>query len=400
MKGIGTSQSKSSALATLAVLACTVTASVPALREAVSELLGVTRVGPFDTGTAVAVLAVALLVQARARRHAAILRSATAAHEHQLARDLERMVASTVSLAGALDWAQLRVEAWRHVPVATGGRPTWIAVMTPQDWQWVVEPDAASAASWLDQAPRLWQLAEGGTRRYQGWRLFVLGGSGRAQGLLAVDDTKPLDPVEEQRLAWLSAMLGTVTRNVQHFEQLHMNCVSDALTGCFNRAHAFATLESELRRAKRTNRPLSVLMLDVDDFKRINDEHGHLSGDRVLESLGHVLRQTLRTSDVKCRYGGDEFLVILPETPSEGAEVVAEHLRRAVGRMSSVGRGAPFTVCASIGVASATPNETDALALVARADAALYRVKAQRSAALSPDKAADSRLYPALNAAS
>jgi two-component system cell cycle response regulator len=119
-------------------------------------------------------------------------------------------------------------------------------------------------------------------------------------------------------------------------------------------------------------------MLDVDDFKGINDTQGHLCGDGVLESIGDTLRRTLRSSDVKSRYGGDEFLVILPETPAEGAEQVADHLRRAIERVEYAGRTRPFTLTVSVGVATALPNETDALALVGRADAALYRDKSNR----------------------
>lgn len=362
-----------------ALLAGTI-ATVPALREVIGRLLGAERSDLFDLTAALAVSSLVLLLHGRAGRREAANRALLIAHQRRAATEQSRIVPGIIALAGATDAAQLRVEAWRHVPTLTGGRAAWIAMPTPQDWQWVIEPDARSAATWLERLPVLRQALEAGTRRDQGWRFFPIGRQGQAQGLLAVEETPALTPTEEHRLDLLAVMLATAVTNVRHVEQLQLTTVSDALTGCFNRAHAFATLETELRRASRTGRLLSILMLDVDDFKQINDDHGHLCGDTVLEALGGLLRRTLRTSDVKCRYGGDEFLIILPETPAEGAEVVAEHLRRAVGRLVHSGRRGAFTIGVSVGVASAQPRETDVLALVTRADADLYRDKRERAA--------------------
>ncbi len=173
----------------------------------------------------------------------------------------------------------------------------------------------------------------------------------------------------------LAVILSVAVKNVHLFRQMQLDSVSDALTGCFNRAHAFATLDSELRRSKRSKRPLSVVMFDIDGFKAINDEFGHVSGDTLLQSIGATLERTLRTSDVKCRYGGDEFLAILPDTPLEGAEQVAEHLRRAIERLEVSSPAHTVSCRISVGVSGATPGETDPIALVTRVDAALYRDK-------------------------
>ncbi len=373
---------RSTGLTAAAAVTAAATVTVPPIRDALGRLLGITPTGQVDFVSAMAVAAVVTLLVARTRQREAAVRAELLAREAQATDDLDRLVAGSIALTGALDTAQLRVEAWRHVPAVTAGRSVWMAVMTSNDWQWVIEPDAASASTLLELAPALWQRSGAGACRHETWCVLRLENLPHGCGLLAVDETRPLEPGEAKRVEWLAAMLGTVVANVQHCERLQVSCVSDALTGCFNRAHAFATLETELRRAKRTDRPVSILMLDVDGFKRINDEHGHLCGDLVLQSLGDTLRSTLRTSDIKCRYGGDEFLVILPETPPDGAEVVAEHLRRAVTRLQHASRTRLFGIAVSIGTASAALGETDALALVARADAALYREKALRSSAL------------------
>lgn len=353
------------------------------LRRVLSQAEDVSRTYGIDVVPALVILIVVLTVHLYHRQRDAAAAMAIAEREAETAkrttRDLSRLVDASHALANALDHGQLRVEAWRHVPALTGGRTAWVAVTEPHAWHWVMEADADQEARLLDLAPTLLQLTEAGETRHNGWALFQLRSSGRPLGVFAVEDTPPLTPVDEQRLETLAAIVSIAVKNVQLFAQMQVSSVSDALTGCFNRAHAFATLDNELRRAKRSRRPVSIVMIDVDDFKRINDEHGHLCGDAVLESIGETLRRTLRSSDVKCRYGGDEFIIILPETPIDGADQVADHVRRAIERVEHVGRTRPFSITVSIGVSAAQPGEAEALALVGRADAALYRDKGRRT---------------------
>jgi len=148
------------------------------------------------------------------------------------------------------------------------------------------------------------------------------------------------------------------------------------LTGCFNRTHAIETIDLELRRARRTHAPLSLIMFDIDHFKQINDRYGHLCGDAVLAAVGARMRDVLRGSDVKCRYGGEEFLILLPDTPGEGAERVAETLRTELAAMSLDWKDGAIHVTASFGVTTAQRSELDAHALIGRADSALYEAKA------------------------
>lgn len=152
-------------------------------------------------------------------------------------------------------------------------------------------------------------------------------------------------------------------------ETLHRISTQDGLTQVANRRHFDDTLALEWRRAVRNGMPLSLLIVDLDFFKRFNDEHGHQSGDEALRQVAQVLRESVhRAADVVARYGGEEFVVLLPETDGEHAREIAESLRQSVEQLG--------TTTASIGVATtiATRGES-ADALVKRADEALYEAK-------------------------
>lgn len=301
--------------------------------------------------------------------------------------ELEQLMVSSQAIANAVDAQALRVEAWRQIPPLLKGRQCWCAIATPEGWRWLIEP-AERADALLDVSPSFLQLAESGERRHNQWFIAPLHSSGRSLGILVVEETTPLAPMETSRIQTLATVLATALKNVQLFAEMQASSASDALTGCFNRAHAFRTLEHELRRSRRTKSPLAVLMLDVDGFKRVNDQHGHLVGDRVLEAIGDALRRTLRTTDIKCRYGGDEFLIILPDTPPDAAQHVAEHLRRAIEQIEIALTNGSMSCGISIGSSGAAPGEVDAAALVQRADEALYRDKLRAvrlTDALAPD---------------
>ena len=132
----------------------------------------------------------------------------------------------------------------------------------------------------------------------------------------------------------------------------------------------------ELRRARRTKRPISLIMFDLDRFKSLNDQFGHPCGDAVLAAIGRRLRDLLRGGDTKCRYGGEEFLILLPETPLAGAQHAAEMLRRGLADLAIPWNGETLHVTGSFGVAAAGSDEVDPAAVIARADAALYDAKA------------------------
>ena len=159
-------------------------------------------------------------------------------------------------------------------------------------------------------------------------------------------------------------------------EKLEQQARQDYLTGLFNRRFFMEQGHAELIRAQRYHHPLSLLMLDIDNFKKINDKHGHQSGDTVLKRLADVMRKVLRTVDIIGRMGGEEFAVLMPETDLKRAAEVAERLREEVACSEvtlETGMGLYFKV--SIGVASIKDKDTDLNALLNQADKALYQAK-------------------------
>ena len=172
----------------------------------------------------------------------------------------------------------------------------------------------------------------------------------------------------------LLAAIVDVTVQRQTHEVLVEQATHDQLTGLFNRRHVEDVLRKELDRAQRHARPLAVAMLDADHFKNINDTYGHQTGDEVLRAISDRCRRTLRSNDVLGRYGGEEFLIVFPETNLEEAGAVAERLRVAVAESPiQVGDNA-LAVTVSIGVASFAAGQ-DLEKLFERADSALYAAK-------------------------
>lgn len=163
------------------------------------------------------------------------------------------------------------------------------------------------------------------------------------------------------------------------YEKTERSARTDALTGLANRRHFQSALTTELRRSRRYGLMLSVLMLDLDHFKRINDEHGHPYGDLVLQTVASVLRKVVREADVPCRYGGEEFAVILPETDRLGAYTVAERIRRAVQRRfeERPPRDVAVQVHCSGGISSFPEDGSTVESLIAAADRALYVSKSR-----------------------
>jgi diguanylate cyclase (GGDEF)-like protein len=155
----------------------------------------------------------------------------------------------------------------------------------------------------------------------------------------------------------------------------------DELTGLFNRRHFVALLPAAVSAARRHGHPLSLCMWDLDDFKQINDHHGHLAGDTVLSTFGSELRHCLRTEDTPARLGGDEFVVLMPFTTAANARVAVSRLQSRFHGLSFDGSdGASFCVSTSCGVAE-LKGDMDGERLLAQADAALYAEKARRRSA-------------------
>jgi diguanylate cyclase (GGDEF)-like protein len=178
-------------------------------------------------------------------------------------------------------------------------------------------------------------------------------------------DLQPLESVAD--------ICAAVIRNAQHVEQLNNLAVRDGLTGIFNRRYFEHRILEEIERAGRYETALALVMIDIDGFKKLNDEFGHLLGDEVLRMLAVLLTQQLRKADVVCRYGGEEFAVLLPEITVENASSVADKLRRVVEAFPFPGVPRPVTM--SCGVARFPDNGATRDELVKAADAALYNAK-------------------------
>jgi diguanylate cyclase (GGDEF)-like protein len=168
----------------------------------------------------------------------------------------------------------------------------------------------------------------------------------------------------------------TISESSRLQSQFARDALFDPLTGLNNRRWLEAKLPRLIKRYQYSGQSLTVLMIDVDHFKRFNDAYGHLAGDIVLSTLGQVLQEQLRPTDLSVRYGGEEFVVILPSADLAGARIAAERLREAVNKAPiSTQQGASLpSVTISIGIAQLSGDE-NADSVLARADVALYRAK-------------------------
>jgi diguanylate cyclase (GGDEF)-like protein len=187
----------------------------------------------------------------------------------------------------------------------------------------------------------------------------------------------PFTREEEELLEYLAGQAVVSIENASLHETVERQAVTDHLTGLANMRAFTSILDRELERSRRFDTPLGLVMLDIDDFKQVNDAYGHQQGDEVLAQVAGVLRGLSRDLDAPARYGGEELAVVLPQTDVEGAALLAERMREAVEALQvpRVGAGGSLRVTASFGVASVPDTAADRDGLIATADAALYRAK-------------------------
>lgn len=197
----------------------------------------------------------------------------------------------------------------------------------------------------------------------------------RMMGVLMVASDDPHRIWQENEILLMRTVADQVAVAVNHahlFEQIQQQALTDPLTGCFNRRFFEIQLERDLHLATRMRQPVSLIMLDIDHFKRVNDEHGHDAGDAALRMIANALRDELRGVDTAARYGGEEFAIILPQAGFDGALAVAERLRMRVEQTEIPGVGG---VTASLGLATFPQHASSRELLVTTADRALYQAK-------------------------
>jgi diguanylate cyclase (GGDEF)-like protein len=208
---------------------------------------------------------------------------------------------------------------------------------------------------------------------------LVAEGEQEVLGLLTVARRdEPFSATERDLFRYLAAQAAISIENADLHHMVRRQAVTDELTGLFNHRHFQEVLSAEVERARRYGHPLALIMLDLDNFKDVNDTHGHMQGDRVLREVARVLRETARDVDEPARYGGEELAVVLPQTDLGGAHHFGERVRRAIEALEirRVDGQGVLRVTASVGVAALAPGSSmEKDELVIAADAALYRAK-------------------------
>ena len=334
------------------------------------------------------ILTVVSIFHAYRKRQDSRSLAATAAAEAEQARrrskELERLMVLGQALANTLDRSSLLQSLWHHVPAFVQDREFWAVLKTADRWVPLVQSaptfNSRGVLTLQTIAERVFTAQSAVDGSAEGILdeedvCFPMIAADSVVGVLGIRNNPPMSMDDRRVLGAAAAVIAIGVKNVQLFRETRELSLRDSLTGCFNRGHALETLDNELRRAKRSGNPLSIVMFDVDHFKNINDQFGHVRGDALLQKIGALLARVLRSSDLRCRYGGDEFLIVLPDTPLVGAEQVAECIRREIPGIEINGVGRRVTVTASLGVATASPGEVNVTNFIDRADAALYEAK-------------------------
>ena len=332
-------------------------------------------------------ISVFIFHEARKRQRSraeAKLAAAEAAQARLRSAELERLVAFGQALSNALDSATLQQAWWRYLPAFTEEREFWVLARRGEAWETFAQNTGALRGRRLEDLEAMADhtLAHEALREASLEGLVIgdvlcypMVAGGVVVGVLGIHNGAAVAGDQRKALGVATGLIAISVRNVQLLLETREHGLRDHLTGCVNRAYGLEALERELSLARRSLQPLSILMFDIDHFKLINDELGHLRGDDLLRAVGAQLTRVVRSTDVRCRYGGDEFLIVLPNTPLAGAQHVADSIRRSMCSLAMVAGERTVPVTISIGVVTAGGDELGITGLIERADAALYQAK-------------------------
>jgi diguanylate cyclase (GGDEF)-like protein len=223
------------------------------------------------------------------------------------------------------------------------------------------------------------EAVSGNIRSVRGKGVVVCGLEyhGGKAGVLGVITGKNYEPSDEDLALFeiLAREAGTAIKNAEEFERTHMLSITDGLTGAYNYRFLIDAIAKEISRAQRFSEIFSIVMLDVDGLKEYNDVHGHLGGSDVIKRVSRIAASCLRSVDMLCKYGGDEFVIVLPRTAKKGAAIAAERLRKAIERHCFPGEDVTGEITSSLGIASYPEDGITVQELISRADQALYSAK-------------------------
>jgi diguanylate cyclase (GGDEF)-like protein len=301
---------------------------------------------------------------------------------------LVSLVRSLVSHEAAAPEVQPRRERRQAHPAARDAREAIALVgdalaathnpraLVPLILEVLTEATGARGARMLHGGNEIGWFGEAGGTRPRPLTLELVAGKDDAETTLVLYPPEGGFDVETRKLAeWIAAQAGIALENARLHEEVRRQATTDELTGLVNRRRFMEALETERERARLFETPFSVVLADLDDFKRINDDYGHHGGDLALRSFGHLLAEHVRDFDVAARLGGEEFAILLPQTRADAAAVVAGRIRGALADTRiPVSDAARVRLTASFGIAESSWGQS-CDELLRRADDAMYAAK-------------------------